>query len=215
VQQALLKIIEGTRANVPPRGAKKYGQAEMIPIDTTNILFIVGGSFTGIEQAIQRRVGRQGMGFGAEIKRAEEKRIGEILRELEPQDLIKYGLIPEFVGRLPVIATLEDLDDRDLERILTEPKNALIRQYQKLFAMERVELTFDPAAVRAVGKAAIKNASGARGLRTILENAMLEIMYEVPFLDGIKRCRITEEVIAKSGAPELTFEKKAEAARSA
>ncbi len=216
VQQALLKIIEGTRANVPPRGAKKYGQAEMIPVDTTNILFIVGGSFTGIEQAIQRRIGRQGLGFGAEIKRAEEKRIGEILRELEPQDLIKYGLIPEFVGRLPVIATLDDLDEHDLERILTEPKNALIRQYQKLFAMERVELVFDPAAVRAVGRGAIKNHSGARGLRTILENAMLEVMYEVPFLEGIKRCRITEEVVTSGAAPELTFDhKKSEAMKSA
>jgi ATP-dependent Clp protease ATP-binding subunit ClpX len=210
VQQALLKIIEGTRANVPPRGAKKYGQSEMVPIDTTNILFICGGSFTGLEHSIQRRIGRQGMGFGAEIKKAEEKRVGEILRELEPQDLIKYGLIPEFVGRLPVIATLDDLDDRDLERILTEPKNALIRQYQKLFALERVELSFDSAAVRAVGRQAIRNHSGARGLRTILENAMLDIMYEVPFLEGIKRCRITEEVVTKGAAPDLTFDKKAE-----
>ncbi len=211
VQQALLKIIEGTRANVPPRGAKKYGQAEMVPIDTTNILFICGGSFTGVEQLIQRRIGRQGLGFGAEIKKAEERRLGEVLRELEPQDLTKFGLIPEFVGRMPVLATLDDLDELDLERILTEPKNALVRQYQKLFAMERVELVFEPAAVRAVGRAAIRNNSGARGLRTILETAMLEIMYEVPFLDSIKRCRITEAVITEKGAPELTFESKKEA----
>ncbi len=215
VQQALLKIIEGTRANVPPRGAKKYGQAEMVPIDTTNILFICGGSFTGVEQLIQRRVGKQGIGFGAEVKRHDERRIGEVLRELEPQDLTKFGLIPEFVGRLPVIATLDDLDHGDLERILTEPKNALIRQYQKLFAMERVELTFDASAIRAISREAIKGNSGARGLRTIIENAMLDIMYEVPFLDGIKRCRITEEVVINKGQPELGFETKSDAVKTA
>ena len=208
VQQALLKIIEGTRANVPPRGSKKYGQAEIIPVDTTNILVICGGSFTGIEQAIQRRVGRRGMGFGAEVRGSDERGLGEILRELEPQDLCKYGLIPEFVGRLPVIATLDELNEPDLQRILTEPKNALVRQYQKLFAMERVELLFDEAAIRAVAQRAIQNKSGARGLRAILENAMLEIMYEVPFLDGIKRCRITKDVILNGVAPELAFEAK-------
>lgn len=208
VQQALLKIIEGTRANVPPRGSKKYGQAEIIPVDTTNILVICGGSFTGIEQAIQRRIGKRGMGFGADVRRADEKGLGEILRELEPQDLCKYGLIPEFVGRLPVIATLDELSEPDLQRILTEPKNALVRQYQKLFGMERVELSFEDAAIRAVAQKAIQNKSGARGLRAILENAMLDIMYEVPFLDGIKRCRITKEVIAGGEAPELVFEAK-------
>ena len=207
VQQALLKIIEGTRANVPPRGAKKYGQSEMIAIDTTNILFICGGSFTGIEQVIQRRVGKQGLGFGAEVKRHDERRIGEVLRDLEPQDLTKYGLIPEFVGRLPVIATLDDLETSDLERILTEPKNALVRQYQKLFAIERVELSFDTDAIHAISREAIKGNSGARGLRTILENSMLDIMYEVPFLEGIKRCRITADVVAGKGQPELVFEK--------
>jgi ATP-dependent Clp protease ATP-binding subunit ClpX len=208
VQQALLKIIEGTRANVPARGAKKYGQAEMIPVDTTNILFICGGSFTGVEQIIQRRIGRQGLGFGAEIKRAEERRIGELLREMEPQDLTKFGLIPEFVGRLPVIATMDDLDQVDLERILSEPKNALIRQYQKLFAIERVELSFEASAIRSVARQAIKSNAGARGLRSILENAMLDIMYEVPYLEGIRRCVITDDVIMGKGKPDLTFEGK-------
>jgi ATP-dependent Clp protease ATP-binding subunit ClpX len=208
VQQALLKIIEGTRANVAPRGSKKYGQSEMIPVDTTNILFICGGSFTGLEQVVQRRIGRRGMGFGAEIAKKEDRRLGEVLREAEPEDLTKFGLIPEFVGRLPVIATLDDLDEIDLKRILTEPKNALVRQYQKLFAMERVELAFDEAAIGAVAREAIRNNSGARGLRTILETAMLDIMYEVPFLDGIKRCRITEDVVNRKGEPELAFEAK-------
>jgi ATP-dependent Clp protease ATP-binding subunit ClpX len=208
VQQALLKIIEGTRANVAPRGSKKYGQSEMIPVDTTNILFICGGSFTGIEQSIHRRIGKKGLGFGAEIQKKEDRRLGEILRETEPDDLCKYGLIPEFVGRLPIIATLDDLEQADLRRILTEPKNALVRQYQKLFALERVELAFDDSAINAVADEAIRNNSGARGLRTILETAMLDIMYEVPFLDGIKRCRITEDVVRKSGMPELQFEAK-------
>lgn len=215
VQQALLKIIEGTRANVAPRGAKKYGQSDMIPVDTTNVLFICGGSFTGIEQAIQRRVGMRGLGFGAEIRRADERRVGEILRDLEPEDLTKFGLIPEFVGRLPVIATLDDLTQTDLERILTEPKNALIRQYQKLFALERVELVFDDDAIKAVAAEAHKNRSGARGLRTILETAMLEIMYEVPFLDGINTCRITRDVILETGGPELLFEGKKGVVKSA
>ena len=208
VQQALLKIIEGTRANVPPRGSKKYGQAEIVPVDTTNILVICGGSFTGIEQAITRRIGRRGMGFGADVRRHNERGLGELLRELEPQDLTKYGLIPEFVGRLPVIATLDELSEGDLQHILTEPKNALVRQYQKLFNMERVELTFEESAIRAVAQKAIQNKSGARGLRAILEHAMLEIMYEVPFLDGIKRCRITRDVIVEGLAPELLFEAK-------
>jgi ATP-dependent Clp protease ATP-binding subunit ClpX len=205
VQQALLKIIEGTRANVTPRGSKKYGQAEMIPVDTTNILVICGGSFTGVEQAIQRRVGQRGIGFGADISKADQRRLGEILRDLEPEDLIKFGMIPEFVGRLPVIATLDDLDEGNLRKILTEPKNALVRQYQKLFAMERVDLQFDDDAITAVAHEAIKNKSGARGLRTILETCMLDIMYEVPFLENITQCRITKDVVVKSGQPKLSF----------
>ncbi|MEM6731819.1 MAG: ATP-dependent Clp protease ATP-binding subunit ClpX [Myxococcota bacterium] len=208
VQQALLKIIEGTRANVAPRGSKKYGQSEMIPVDTTNILFICGGSFTGIEQTIMSRVGRRGLGFGAEIQKKDERRLGQILKDTEPEDLTKYGLIPEFIGRLPVIATLDDLGREDLKRILTEPKNALIRQYQKLFALERVELEFEDESVLAVADQAIASNSGARGLRTILETAMLDIMYEVPFLEGIKQCRITPGVIASAEPPELVFEAK-------
>ena len=206
VQQALLKIIEGTRANVAPRGSKKYGQSEVIPVDTRNILVICGGSFTGIEQSIQRRIGKRGMGFGAEVEKTDKKRLGELLRHLEPQDLTKFGLIPEFVGRLPVIATLDDLDEADLRRILTEPKNALLRQYQKLFTLERVELEFSDSAIRAVAKEAIKSNSGARGLRTILETAMLDIMYEVPFLDSIQKCVINKDVIEGLGGPELFFE---------
>ena len=208
VQQALLKIIEGTRANVPPRGAKKYGQAETVAVDTSNILVICGGSFTGIEQIIQRRIGRRGLGFGADVQGPQTKGTGELLRHLEPQDLTKFGLIPEFVGRLPVMATLDDLSESDLQNILTVPKNALIRQYQKLFATERVELEFEPEAVIAIARRAIANKSGARGLRAILEDAMLDIMYEVPFLEGIKRCQIGPEVIDARGAPQLSFEAK-------
>jgi ATP-dependent Clp protease ATP-binding subunit ClpX len=208
VQQALLKIIEGTRANVPPRGSKKYGQAEIIPVDTSNILIICGGSFTGIEQTILRRIGKRGMGFGADVRRHDQRGLGELLRELEPEDLTKYGLIPEFVGRLPIVATLDELGEADLRHILTEPKNALVRQYQKLFAMERVELAFEDAAVQAIAKKAIENKSGARGLRAILEEAMLDIMYEVPFLADIKRCNINQSVIEHTGAPDLVFEAK-------
>jgi ATP-dependent Clp protease ATP-binding subunit ClpX len=208
VQQALLKIIEGTRANVPPRGSKKYGQAEIVTVDTSNILVICGGSFTGIEQVIQRRIGRRGMGFGADVRQKNDKGLGELLRELEPQDLTRFGLIPEFVGRLPVLATLDELAEDDLRHILVEPKNALIRQYQKLFAMERVELEFDDTAIRAVARLAIENKSGARGLRAILEAAMLDIMYEVPFLERIKRCTIHGEVITAAKPPALTFEEK-------
>lgn len=208
VQQALLKIIEGTRANVPPRGAKKYGQTEMVQVDTSNILVICGGSFHGITQIIGQRLGKRGLGFGSDIRGNAEQDTGDLLKQLEPQDLSKFGLIPEFIGRLPVLTTLEDLRVADLTKILTEPKNALIRQYQKLFAMERVELQFEPEAIVALAEGAIANHSGARGLRAILENAMLEIMYEVPFLDGIKRCVITKDVILGQGAPQLAFEAK-------
>ncbi|MBN1960525.1 MAG: ATP-dependent Clp protease ATP-binding subunit ClpX [Deltaproteobacteria bacterium] len=215
VQQALLKIIEGSKANVPAKGAKKYGQSEISQVDTTNVLFICGGSFTGIEQLVQRRVGRQGLGFGAEIHKSEDRCVGELLRDLEPQDLTKFGLIPEFVGRLPVLATMDDLSQRDLESILTEPKNALVRQYQKLFALERVELTFSSEAIKCIASQAIKTNAGARGLRSILENAMLDIMYEAPFLDGIRRCHITADVINGRGKPELFFENKKSEVKSA
>ena len=208
VQQALLKIIEGTKANVSPRGGKKYGQSEVVQVDTSNILVICGGSFTGIDQVIKRRVGKKGMGFGAELGKQDDRNVGELLRELRPEDLHAFGLIPEFIGRLPVIVTLEELTRDNLQQILTEPKNALVRQYQKLFGLERVQLAFEEEAVAEVAQIAIDNGSGARGLRAILENAMLDIMYEVPFLEGLQECRITREVIVEGAAPELSFEQK-------
>ena len=208
VQQALLKIIEGTRANVPPRGQKKYGQTELININTSHILFICGGSFTGIDQVITRRTGKRGLGFGSENTARDTRRMGEIIKDVEPQDLTKYGLIPEFVGRLPVIATLNDLDEADLKRVLTEPKNALIRQYQKLFSMERVDLAFEPDAIDAIVRHAVEHKTGARGLRSILEQSMLDIMYEVPFLENIRKCIVTKDVISSSGKPDLVFDAK-------
>ncbi len=209
VQQGLLKLIEGTKANVTPRGAKKYGQQEAtVQVDTTGILFICGGAFVGLDQIIERRVGRKSMGFGAEVKGKKERRLGETLREVATDDLIHFGLIPEFVGRLPVVATLNDMTEEDLVTILQQPKNALIKQYQKLFAMEGVKLSFSEGAMRAAAREAIKRKAGARGLRAILEHAMLDIMYEVPYLDGVTECLITEDVITKAAAPVLTFEKK-------
>jgi ATP-dependent Clp protease ATP-binding subunit ClpX len=212
VQQGLLKLIEGTKCNVTPRGAKKYGQQEAtIQVDTSNILFICGGAFVGVEQIIERRTGTRAIGFGAAnsdgpVKR--EKRLGEVLREVTTEDLTRFGLIPEFVGRLPVIATLNDMAEDDLMHILTQPKNALVKQYQKLFAIEGVKLTFTEGALRTAARDAIKRKAGARGLRAIMEAAMLDIMYEVPYLEGIKECLITEDVIAKGAPPTLTFEQK-------
>jgi ATP-dependent Clp protease ATP-binding subunit ClpX len=212
VQQALLKLVEGTKCNVTPRGAKKYGQQEAtIQVDTSNILFICGGAFVGVEQIIERRTGTRAIGFGAAnsdgpVKR--EKRLGEVLREVTTEDLTRFGLIPEFVGRLPVIATLNDMTEDDLMHILTQPKNALVKQYQKLFAIEGVKLSFTEGALRTAARDAIKRKAGARGLRAIMEAAMLDIMYEVPYLEGIKECLITEDVIAKGAPPTLTFEHK-------
>ncbi len=217
VQQGLLKLIEGTKCNVTPRGAKKYGQQEAtVQVDTSNILFIVGGAFVGLDQIIDRRTGSRSIGFGAlaavdkDGKPAgkRDRRLGEILRDVTTEDLIKFGLIPEFVGRLPVTATLNDMAEDDLVHILTQPKNALIKQYQKLFAMEGVKLTFTDGALRAAAKEAVKRKAGARGLRAILEAAMLDIMYEVPYIEGIAECVITEDVITKAAPPTLTFEKK-------
>ncbi len=207
VQQALLKIIEGTRANVTPRGGKKYNQQEYIQVDTSNILFICGGAFHGIENNIRRRVGVKGLGFGAKIERRNEKSVGELLTYVEPQDLVKFGMIPEFVGRLPVIATLMDLNEDDLVHILTEPKNALVKQYQKMFEMEKVKLTFSKEALRAISQEAMRRNSGARGLRAIMESAMLDIMYDVPYRDGIKECKITEGVVLRGEEPLLSYEK--------
>ncbi len=207
VQQALLKIIEGTRANVTPRGGKKYNQQEYIQVDTTNVLFICGGAFHGIDQVIGRRVGKKGLGFGADIGSREERSVGELLKLIEPEDLMKFGLIPEFIGRLPVLATLSDLKEDDLVTILTEPKNALVKQYQKLFEMEKVKLSFTKEALRAVAREALRRHSGARGLRAILEDSMLDIMYDVPFREGVKECRITEEVVLEKKDPQVVFEK--------
>jgi ATP-dependent Clp protease ATP-binding subunit ClpX len=210
VQQGLLKLIEGTKANVSPRGSKKYGQQESsVQIDTSNILFICGGAFVGLDTIIERRVGKKSMGFGATLsKKGDKKRLGETLREVSTEDLTVFGLIPEFVGRLPVTATLSDMTEEDLVVILREPKNALVKQYQKLFAMEGVKLSFTDGALRATAREAIKRKSGARGLRSILEGCMLDIMYEVPYLDGIQECLVTEEVITEGAEPLLTFEKK-------
>ena len=206
VQQGLLKLLEGTKCSVAPRGTKKYSQQEYVQVDTSSILFLVGGAFVGLDQIIGRRTGSSGLGFGADINRKRDRRLGEVLREVEADDLTKFGLIPEFVGRLPIVATLEDLTEDDLVTILTTPKNALVKQYRKLFALEDVKLSFTKAALQAIAREAIARESGARGMRAILENKMLDIMYEVPFLPGVKECRITREVIEKGEPPILIYE---------
>ncbi len=206
VQQALLKIIEGTVANIPPKGGRKHPQQELVQIDTSDILFICGGAFVGLDSAVQKRTGTKSMGFGAKVVSPQKKKMGELLAAVQPEDLLRFGLIPELVGRLPVIATMEELEKEDLIRILREPKNALVKQYQRLFELDGIRLRFTEGALSAIADEAIKRKSGARGLRSVIENAMLDVMYELPSDTDACECVISEQVILNGDYPVILYE---------
>ncbi|NOR23247.1 MAG: ATP-dependent Clp protease ATP-binding subunit ClpX [Desulforhopalus sp.] len=210
VQQALLKIIEGTDASIPPKGGRKHPQQELVQIDTTNILFICGGAFVGLDAVVSRRQGAKSIGFGAKVTGDEKKKIGELLKMVQPEDLLKFGLIPEMVGRLPVIASMEELVEEDLIRILKEPKNALTKQYHKLFEFDGISLSFTEGALAAIASKALKRKSGARGLRSVMEEAMLDVMYDLPSKEGVQECVINEQVITQGDYPVILYHNSAD-----